>query len=203
MMSNKGRLPTVRPTSTGRTAPTMSLARGEARKIATAMILRAVPFPEKIEGTLVGMGFFVAAEPRLENRIILYVDKLDRKGLPSFSIYAPINEVDERRNEMVKALAEKIGTTLDHLVDGVATLRIPTGSSLHYQGRMRMGESDDGASLCDRYSRVWGFQNLHVARNGVISKMTATNLMPHNVTLASIGAQKIADERRRVAEAAA
>ena len=34
---------------------------------------------------------------------------------------------------------------------------LPNGSSLHYMGTMRMGETDDGTSVADPYSRVWGF----------------------------------------------
>ena len=162
-----------------------------------------MPFPEKIEGTLVGMGLFVAADPRPENRIIFDDDDLDWKGLPRFSIHAPLNEVDLDRIEKGKALAEKIASILGHPVEGFATLRIPTGSSLHYQGTMRMGESDDGTSVCDRYSRVWGFDNLHVAGNGIIPTVTATNPTPFIVALASIGARKIAAERRGAALAAA
>ncbi|WP_226623627.1 GMC oxidoreductase [Alloyangia pacifica] len=161
------------------------------------------PFPEKVEGNLVGMGLFVAADPRPENRIIFDEDTPDWKGLPSFSIHAPINEVDETRIEMGKAVAEKIATTLGTLLDGFATTRIPTGNSLHYQGTLRMGETDDGTSVCDRYSRVWGFENLHVAGNGIIPTVTATNPTPFIVALASMGARKIAEARRTVAEAAA
>lgn len=154
------------------------------------------PFPEEIEGTLVGMGVFVAADPRPENRIIFDDSQLDWKGLPSFSIHAPMSEADRDRVERGKALAETIATTLGTPVEGFATHRLPTGSSLHYQGTMRMGEVDDGSSVCDRFSRVWGFENLHVAGNGVIPTVTATNPTPFIVALASIGARKIAAERR-------
>lgn len=161
------------------------------------------PFPEEIEGTLVGMGLFVAADPRPENRIVFDESTPDWKGLPSFSIHAPLNEVDEQRIEMGKAMAEKIAGILGTPVEGFATTRLPTGSSLHYQGTLRMGEVDDGTSVCDRHSRVWGFENLHVAGNGVIPTVTATNPTPFIVALASMGARKIAAERRSVARQAA
>lgn len=161
------------------------------------------PFPEEVNGTLVGMGLFVAADPRPENRMIFDEDNLDWKGLPSFSLHCPINEVDAERIEMGKAMAEKIAHTLGKPLEGFATWRLPTGNSLHYQGTLRMGETDDGTSVCDRYSRVWGFDNLHVAGNGVIPTVTATNPTPFIVALASIGAAKVAAERRTVADAAA
>lgn len=161
------------------------------------------PFPEEVEGTLVGMGLFVAADPRPENRLIFDEGTLDWKGLPSFSIHCPINEVDAERIEKGLQLADQIAEILGHPLEGFATLRIPTGNSLHYQGTLRMGAVDDGTSVCDPFSRVWGFDNLHVAGNGVIPTVTATNPTPYIVALASIGAQKIAAERRAVAHEAA
>ena len=37
---------------------------------------------------------------------------------------------------------------------------MPAGSSIHYMGTVRMGATDDGTSVCDSYSRVWGVPGL-------------------------------------------
>jgi choline dehydrogenase-like flavoprotein len=63
---------------------------------------------------------------------------------------------------------------------------------------MRMGEHNDGTSVCDRNSRVWDFENLHVAGNGVIPTVTATNPTLYSVALATLGARQIAKARHTV-----
>jgi choline dehydrogenase-like flavoprotein len=69
-------------------------------------------------------------------------------------------------------------------VPGRGPTLVPPGSSLHYQGTTRMGEADDGESVCDPYSRVWGFENLFVGGNGVIPTSTASNPTLTSVALA-------------------
>ena len=48
----------------------------------------------------------------------------------------------------------RVGQTLGAFVAEPRLL--PNGSSLHYMGTMRMGEADDGTSVADPWSRVWG-----------------------------------------------
>ena len=68
------------------------------------------------------------------------------------------------------------------------------GSSLHYMGTVRMGEANDGSSVCDQYSRVWDVGGLYVGGNGVIPTSTAVNPTLTNVTLAWRAANRIASE---------
>lgn len=42
---------------------------------------------------------------------------------------------------------------------------MPNGSSLHYQGTVRMGETDDWTSVADLWSRMWGYGDLVVGGN--------------------------------------
>jgi choline dehydrogenase-like flavoprotein len=63
---------------------------------------------------------------------------------------------------------------------------------------MRMGPHDDGTSVCDSNSCVWGFENLYVAGNGIIPTVTATNPTLYSVALATFGARQIAQAQRAV-----
>ena len=62
---------------------------------------------------------------------------------------------------------------------------------MHYQGSVRMGEHDDGLSVCDRNSRVWGTSNVYVGGNGVIPTATACNPTRTSVALAVLGARDL------------
>ena len=93
--------------------------------------------------------------------------------------------IDRARKELI-AVAAGIGELSGE------PLLLPAGYSLHYQGSTRMGLADDGTSVCDRDSRVWGFRNLFVGGNGVIPTATACNPTLTSVALAVIGTRRIA-----------
>jgi choline dehydrogenase-like flavoprotein len=109
-----------------------------------------------------------------------------------------LSEKDLARMERARQTLLKICDALGRPAQGHRPRTPPNGSSLHYQGTIRMGESDDGLSVCDRNSRVWGLDNVYVAGNGVIPTMTAGNPTLTSVALATLGARDLA---RRVSAA--
>lgn len=106
----------------------------------------------------------------------------DSYGMPAMSIRYSRTEKDDQTVALLLEnslkTAERIGTVLDQ-----PTLAVG-GSSLHYQGTVRMGPVDDGTSVCDSYSRVWGVKHLFVGGNGVIATSTAANPTLTSVALA-------------------
>ena len=159
--------------------------------------LNTMPRSGQMVGQPIGMGFFVASDISPDNRVVFDDNRLDWLGLPAISIQWRQSEGDKARLEIAKAHAQRISGIIGRPAPGFATFVQPVGSSLHYQGTIRMGETDDGTSVCDKNSRVWGFENLYVAGNGVIPTVTATNPTLFSVALATIGARQIARERRQ------
>ena len=61
-----------------------------------------------------------------------------------------------------------------------------------YQGTMRMGEHDDGTSVADPDSRVWGYDNLVVGGNALIPTATTMNPTLMSTAIAVKGARAAA-----------
>jgi choline dehydrogenase-like flavoprotein len=114
----------------------------------------------------------------------------DFYGMPRMSIrYSrtarDLETIEQMRRNSLRSAA-RIGTLIDEPALAAG------GSSLHYQGTVRMGRTDDGDSVCDPYLRVWGVENLYVGGNGVIPTATAANPTLTTVALATRAASRIA-----------
>jgi len=140
------------------------------------------------------VSLFAASDLQFENRVDFNDNELDWRGLPALLTHLRPSQDDLQRIERAKTIVARVADTLGRPLPGVTFMQPPYGSSLHYQGTTRMGESDDGASVCDRDSRVWGTRNLYVAGNGVIPTVTATNPTLTSVALAILGGRALARE---------
>jgi choline dehydrogenase-like flavoprotein len=162
------------------------------------MQLDASPIPlaeddPVVPGSIVGLGLFCAKDVQADDRVEFDEARRDAYGMPAPRIHYTLTERDhaviERARSEIVRLGRAIGDPLDS-----RPFTLPLGSSLHYQGSTRMGPSEDGTSVCDRDSRVWGTRNLFVAGNGVIPTATACNPTVTSVALAVRGARRIAAE---------
>lgn len=141
---------------------------------------------------LVSVHLFTSQEPRVDNRLEFSDTERDWIGMPAMTIHHTLDDEDRATLAEAKTEALRLSKILGRTADGEDPWILPSGSSLHYQGTVRMGALDDGTSVCDPTSRVWGVDNLYVAGNGVIPSRTACNPTLTSVALSVIGARDIA-----------
>ncbi|KRB36572.1 GMC oxidoreductase [Microbacterium sp. Root180] len=142
-------------------------------------------------GSIVGLGLFCAKDLQASDRVEFSADAVDGYGMPAPTVHYRLtprdHEVIDRAKAEIVRLGKAIGEPLDE-----RPFMMPLGASLHYQGTTRMGETDDGKSVCSPDSEVWGTPGLFVAGNGVIPTATACNPTLTSVALAVQGARHIA-----------
>ena len=162
---------------------------------AQIMQMDASPIPlqevkEPRPGAYVGVGLFVPKQITFEDCVEFSETETDFFGMPKPKLHYKWNEEDNRRfakaKELLAEVCETIGTPL-----GNGPITMPPGSSLHYLGTVRMGQSNDGTSVCDQDSKIWGFENLYVGGNGVIPTETAGNPTPTSMAFAIKAARAV------------
>ncbi|MEV7636791.1 GMC oxidoreductase [Pseudarthrobacter enclensis] len=140
----------------------------------------------------VNMGYGMRKHPRFEDAVTFNDDEPDYRGFPNMTIRYALTERENAEIEDATARLRRAGSALGTFV--AEPRLMPNGSSLHYQGTMRMGETDDGTSVADPWSRVWGFSNLFVGGNALIPTATAMNPTLMSVAIAVRGARKLVEE---------
>ncbi|MGW2373260.1 GMC oxidoreductase [Kitasatospora sp. NPDC001683] len=140
---------------------------------------------------LLSIHLFTAQEPRRDNRLEFSDTDQDWLGMPAMTIRHTLGEADRRTLRRAQAEALRLSALVGRPLAGESPWILPGGSSLHYQGTVRMGAADDGSSVCDPACRVWGLENLYLAGNGVIPTPTACNPTLTSVALAVIGARDL------------
>jgi choline dehydrogenase-like flavoprotein len=147
--------------------------------------------------------FFLPQEIQFDNAVSFSDTEQDWLGMPAMTIHHTLSEADLEALERGKKALLEICAAVGRPLGDEEPWILPSGSSLHYQGTVRMGPVDDGSSVCDPSSRVWGTQNLYVAGNGVIPTVTACNPTLTSTALAILGAREIARRLSRVQPASA
>lgn len=147
-------------------------------------------------GSIVGLGLFCAKDLQESDRVEFSESETDGYGMPAMTIHYTLTDRDRdviaRAGEEVVRLGKAVGEPLD-----ARPFTMPLGSSLHYQGTVRMGVLDDGKSVCGPEGEVWSAPGVYVAGNGVIPTATACNPTLTGVALAVKGAHHIGAALRR------
>ena len=118
-------------------------------------------------------------------------DELDYRGFPNMTIRYALTEREEAEIAAAVETITRAATALGDFVPGSEPRVLPNGSSFHYMGTMRIGEADDGTSVCAVDSRVWGFENLYLGGNGLIPTANFVNPTLTSVALAVLGVESI------------
>ncbi|WP_309065720.1 GMC oxidoreductase [Microbacterium sp.] len=131
---------------------------------------------------VLGVGWYCATEIRPENRIEFSDEQHDALGMPRMTVHFSYSEKDmeviRQTMQVQRAAANAVGDFPDQDSE-----ILPPGASLHYTGSVRMGPADDGTSVVDTDGRVWGFENLFLAGNGVVPTALTCNATLTGATL--------------------
>lgn len=160
------------------------------------MQLDASPIDLGVEdpsGVVVGLGWFCAKDIQESDRLEFDDGEPDVVGLPAIRIRYRLTDRDQAHVQAAMAQQRRAAEALGGFIPRGEPRLLPAGTSLHYQGTVRMGEADDGTSVCDPASAVWGMSGLYVGGNGVIPTATACNPTLTSVALAVRAARVIAE----------
>lgn len=148
--------------------------------------------PPNIDDRLiVDLRWFCSIDVNPSNRVVFEADINNQFGMPQPTFEFCYSEGDCRR--MHEMMIDMVGAAhaLGGFFPGVEPRFMPSGTCLHIQGTCRMGPADDGTSVVDPNSRVWGYRNLYVGGNCVIPTSNACNPTLTTVALATRAARSI------------
>ena len=156
-----------------------------------ALVLRDVsPFdptePDKAvdPNRLVEIQMICPVDLHEEKRIVF-----DESGQPTFDV--ALSADDRARMAKARADCDAFTALLGRYRAGCRPDWMPFGFA-HMTGTTRMSAADDGSGVADRDGRVWGFDNLYLATNGLIPTRMAVNPTLTGVALAAFVADRVA-----------
>ncbi len=146
----------------------------------------------------VGVSLYTPVESRPENRLAFSETDRDVTGLPRITVEFTYSETDRKRIQEAVELVREIAVRLGPFDPATESAVLVPGSSLHLTGTVRMGERDDGTSVCDPHGQVWGVDGLYVAGTGVIPTPIICNATLTGVITAVRAARAVAARLTRV-----
>jgi choline dehydrogenase-like flavoprotein len=140
----------------------------------------------------VGLSLYTPVESRPDNRLAFSETERDVTGLPRITVEFTYSETDRVRIQEAVDLVREIAVRLGPFDPATESAVLVPGSSLHLTGTVRMGERDDGTSVCDPDGQVWGVDGLYVAGTGVIPTPIICNATLTGVITAVRAARAVA-----------
>lgn len=151
--------------------------------------------PSGVSGSsshVVALSWYCAKDVSPDDRVHFDASQPDEYEMPAIGVEYSLTEQDVANLAGAKECQLAAANAIGEIIGDPDPEVLPAGTSLHYQGTVRMGSSDDGTSVCDSYSRVWGIDGLYVGGNGVIPTATACNPTLTSVALAVRAGERLA-----------
>lgn len=140
--------------------------------------------PDIDDRLVVDLRWFGMIDPVETNLVRFEADLRDKFGMPRPTFEFTMGDEDRRRAHAMMSDMVEAAQALGGFLSGSEPRFLAPGSSLHLQGTTRMGKIDDGTSVVDPFSRVWGVENLYLGGNGVLPFKNAANPTLTSVALA-------------------
>lgn len=144
-----------------------------------------------------GLGMYTRTEVRAENRLEFSDDETDLLGMPKIRVHFSYSERDLASIEDTRSMQRLLGEGLGEFDQEKNAVLLKPGSSLHFTGTVRMGETPDGTSVCGPDGAVWGVDGLYVAGCATIPTALSCNVTMTGMALAARVARGILDRGLR------
>ncbi len=144
-----------------------------------------------------GLGMYARTEVRAENRLEFSDRERDLLGMPKIRVHFSYTERDRANIEDTRSMQRLIGEGVGEFDQERNSALLEPGSSLHFTGTVRMGETPDGTSVCDPSGAVWGIEGLYLAGCGTIPTALSCNVTMTGMALTARVARGILERGLR------
>jgi pyranose oxidase len=148
---------------------------------------------------IVDLRWFGWIRPVETNSVSFSSGVTDQFGMPQPTFHYEVPQEDARRAHAMMADMCNVASKLGGFLPGAEPKFLVPGSALHISGTTRAGTSKED-SVCDKYGRVWGTDNVVVGGCGVIPTGAACNPTLTAMCFAIAGADKMIGELREASK---